>query len=140
MPHFVIDCSDEISNIHPEEKMIEQVHIAANSSMLFSEGDIKVRVNPYKKYLVGNKHELFIHVFSSIMQGRTTEQKALLSKAVVEVLVTLFPDVPNIAMNVSEFEAATYCNRTMLWTRCEWKSYPDAGERNSLTWILFSES
>jgi 5-carboxymethyl-2-hydroxymuconate isomerase len=114
MPHFIIDCSEEILNIHSEEEIIEQLHLVANSSGLFEESDIKVRVHPYQQYSVGNKHELFIHVFSSIMQGRTTEQKAQLSKTVVEKLVSMFPDVPNIAMNVSEFEKATYCNRTML--------------------------
>mgnify|MGYP000733875653 CR=1 FL=1 len=114
MPHFVVDCSEEVLNIHGEEEIIEQVHIVANSSGLFDENDIKVRVNPFKKYTVGNKREPFIHVFSSIMQGRTTEQKASLSRLVVSKLVAMFPDVVNIAMNVSEFEKATYCNRKML--------------------------
>tara|TARA_R110002126_G_scaffold285314_2_gene435563 strand:- start:939 stop:1151 length:213 start_codon:yes stop_codon:yes gene_type:complete len=67
-----------------------------------------------KYYFVGGKREYFIHVFSSIMQGRTTEQRARLSQLVVEKLVATFPHVPNIAMNVSEFEKATYCNRGML--------------------------
>lgn len=114
MPHFIIDCSEKILNFHSEEEIIEQVHVAANSSGLFEERDIKVRVHPYRKYSVGNKRELFIHVFSNIMQGRTEEQKARLSRTVVEKLVSMFPDVPNIAMNVSEFEKATYCNRNML--------------------------
>jgi 5-carboxymethyl-2-hydroxymuconate isomerase len=63
---------------------------------------------------VGNKREDFIHVFAHIMQGRTTEQKANLSRAIVSKLVTLFPEISNIAMNISDFEKATYCNRTML--------------------------
>ena len=48
------------------------------------------------------------------MQGRTTEQKADLSKLVVTMLTTIFPDIANIAMNISDFEKATYCNRAML--------------------------
>ena len=114
MPHFIIDCSEKILNFHSEEEIIEQIHTVANSSGLFEERDIKVRVHPYRKYSVGDRRELFIHVFSSIMQGRTTGQKARLSRAVVEKLASMFPDVPNIAMNVSEFETATYCNRSML--------------------------
>ena len=114
MPHFIIDCSEMILNFHSEEEIIEQVHTVANSSGLFEERDIKVRVHPYQKYSVGNKQEPFIHVFSSIMQGRTTEQKARLSRTVVEKLASMFPDVPNIAMNVSEFEKATYFNRRMI--------------------------
>jgi 5-carboxymethyl-2-hydroxymuconate isomerase len=48
------------------------------------------------------------------MQGRTTDQKANLSQQVVTKLVALFPDIPNIAINISDFEKATYCNRDML--------------------------
>jgi len=114
MPHFIVDCSEEILSIYSEQEIIEQLHVVVNSSGLFEEKDIKVRVHPYKKYLVGNKRELFIHVFSSIMQGRTTEQKAQLSKTVVEKLASMFSNVPNIAMNINEFEKATYCNRNML--------------------------
>ena len=48
------------------------------------------------------------------MEGRTTLQKAELSKQVVTNLVTLFRQVSNTAMNVSDFEKATYANRVML--------------------------
>lgn len=118
MPHFVVDCSAEILQHHSEEAIAQQLHQVAVASGLFDLADIKVRLNPYAKYLVGGKPEPFIHVFASIMQGRTIEQRAALSRAVVEKLVGLFPQVPNIAMNISEFEKATYCNRSMLQPPC----------------------
>lgn len=114
MPHFVVDCAAEVLDTQSEEEVIAQVHQVANASALFKEHDIKVRVNPYTTYSVGNQREPFIHVFSSIMQGRTTEQKAALSRAVVQKLTEMFPDVKFIAMNVDDFEAATYCNRNQL--------------------------
>ena len=114
MPHFVMDCSESVLKFHDENFIIEQIHLVANSTGLFDEGDIKVRMNPFQKYSVGNKREDFIHVFAHIMQGRTTEQKANLSQQVVIRLVALFPEIPNIAMNISDFEKATYYNRAML--------------------------
>lgn len=114
MPHFVIDCSEDIIQLHDEELVIDQIHKVANASGLFDENDIKVRVIPFKRYSVGNKQESFIHVFAHIMQGRNTEQKARLSNQIVTRLVMLFPSVPNIAMNIDDFEKATYCNREML--------------------------
>lgn len=48
------------------------------------------------------------------MQGRTTAQKANLSKEIVSKLTELFPSIANIAINISDFEKATYCNRAML--------------------------
>ncbi|MEP2990002.1 MAG: 5-carboxymethyl-2-hydroxymuconate Delta-isomerase [Parasphingorhabdus sp.] len=114
MPHFVIDCSAEILSIHNEDTINEQVHIVANSTGLFDESDIKVRVNPFQTYIVGNRKENFIHVFSNIMEGRTAEQKAGLSMGIAKKLTEMFPEVPNIAVNVNDFEKATYFNRSML--------------------------
>ena len=114
MPHFIIDCSEGVLKTHSEEQIIQQVHIVANSMQLFNEGDINVRVNIYKKYSVGNKKDGFIRVFANIMEGRNIEHKADLSKKVVQKLASMFPNVPNIAMSISEFEKATYCNRNML--------------------------
>jgi len=75
MPHFIIDCSENILALHDEASLIQKVHLTAHSMGLFDEGDIKVRENPFSTYLVGHRREGFIHVFTHIMQGRTTEQK-----------------------------------------------------------------
>ncbi|GLP95143.1 5-carboxymethyl-2-hydroxymuconate Delta-isomerase [Paraferrimonas sedimenticola] len=114
MPHFVMDCSSSILESHSQEFINQQIHAVAVASGLFTEADIKVRVNPYDSYSVGGSQQVFIHVFAHIMQGRSEQQKAQLSKQVVSKLVELFPEVENIAMNVSEFEKATYFKRTML--------------------------
>ncbi|MCF7222941.1 5-carboxymethyl-2-hydroxymuconate Delta-isomerase [Marilutibacter chinensis] len=114
MPHFVIDCSQGMLRQHREEEILARLHHAASSTGLFDEPDIKVRVNPFRTCAVGGREEDFIHVFSYIMQGRTVEQRADLSKRMVSELVDMFPTVHRIAMNVAEFEKATYLNREML--------------------------
>lgn len=114
MPHFIVHCSNDVLDGISEEKLNEELHAVANGSGLFEENDIKVRVQPFATYIVGNQKQSFIHVFASIMQGRTQEQRADLSKAIVSKLVELFPHIQNIAMNVDEFEKATYCNKALL--------------------------
>lgn len=115
MPHFVIDCSKNILEIQDSKNILQTVHLAAVKTGLFDETDIKVRLNPFDKdYLVGGKEVDFIHVFANIMEGRTTEQKANLSKQVVTQLKTLFPTIPFIAINIRDFEKATYCNNNMI--------------------------
>ncbi|AUC82824.1 5-carboxymethyl-2-hydroxymuconate Delta-isomerase [Lacinutrix sp. Bg11-31] len=115
MPHFVIDCSENILNNVEAKSVLSKVHSTANNSLLFDEADIKVRLNPFKEnYLVGGKKETFIHVFANIMEGRTIEQKAKLSKSMVTELKTMFPDIPFIAINIRDFEKATYCNKSMV--------------------------
>ncbi|WDE14171.1 5-carboxymethyl-2-hydroxymuconate Delta-isomerase [Thalassomonas haliotis] len=114
MPHFIVDCAAELLTLQPEEEIMRRLHLSALESGLFKESEIKVRINPYSRYSTGGTHEPFLHVFASIMQGRSCQQKAALSKQMVTELVAMFPGLVNIAMNVSEFEKSTYCNRNML--------------------------
>ena len=115
MPHFVIDCSENILKLNAPEKTLLAVHEAAEKSNLFDKGDIKIRLNPFKEnYLVGGKKDDFIHVFANIMEGRTTEQKSKLSQQVIIRLKRIFPSVDFIAININDFEKATYCNKTMV--------------------------
>ncbi len=114
MPHFIIDCSENILKSHSQDEIIKQVHISAISTKLFYKNDIKVRINSFKQYSTGDKKEDFIHVFANIMEGRSIEQKANLSKTIVKDLASMFPLVPHIGTNVIEFEKATYFNKNML--------------------------
>ena len=114
MPHFIIDCSKDLLKLHSEDEIIKQVHLSAVSTKLFNKNDIKVRINSFEKYSTGDKKENFIHIFSNIMEGRSIEQKANLSKIIVKDLASLCPSVPNIGTNVIEFQKANYFNKNML--------------------------
>lgn len=114
MPHFVIDCSENIVQLKSPEEIIQKVYDTAESTGLFSPGDIKVRINPFKYYNIGNSQDDFIHVFANIMEGRTIAQKKNLSERIVSELKLMFPDVPVISINIRDFEKATYCNKSMV--------------------------
>ncbi len=111
MPHFILDCTANIMKLQDPKQVMDEVYTTALASDLFTPEDIKVRMNPYTHSLVlGGVHD-FIHVFAHIMEGRTEEQKAALSKQIVLKLNSLFPEVPIITMNVREFEHSNYYNK-----------------------------
>lgn len=115
MPHFLLHTTNEIIAPEQEESFLQAIHEEAVASGLFREEDIKVRIERFEKSMVGGKiNAPFVHVFGYIMQGRTTEMKAALSKSIVSRLNELLPDVSTIAMNVDDFEAATYFNNSKL--------------------------
>lgn len=114
MPHFILDCSENILKIQEPQKTIEEVFETAFSTGLFGRNDIKVRLNSFKYSLVQDGDADFIHVFGNIMEGRTAEQKANLSKMIVTKLNELFPEVPIISMNIRDFTKDSYCNKTMV--------------------------
>jgi 5-carboxymethyl-2-hydroxymuconate isomerase len=117
MPHLVVHCSESVTRMAAPEAIIDTVFEAAESSGLFAAtgvGGIKVRLQPFEHYRLVEGREHFVHVFGWIMEGRTTEQRAALSAAVVRALKRLLPEVEIIAMNVTEFERLTYRNATMV--------------------------
>lgn len=114
MPHFVIDCSENILLLHAPEDILREVHDTAEATGLFKKGDIKVRLRAFEHYTVGGAQADFIHVFGNIMEGRRVEQKADLSRKIVAKLKSMFAEVPVISINIREFEKATYCNRNLI--------------------------
>lgn len=114
MPHFIIDCSENIPNLKSPREILQAVYDAAESSDLFDSGDIKVRINPFDKYMLAPGKNDFIHVFGNIMEGRSTKQKAELSRSIVIALTEMFPDIAFISMNIRDFEKSTYSNRNLI--------------------------
>ncbi|KQB37133.1 5-carboxymethyl-2-hydroxymuconate Delta-isomerase [Flavobacterium aquidurense] len=114
MPHFIIDCSENVIRLKSADDIMQEVFNAASSTALFAESEIKVRINPFTYYNNGNSLDDFIHVFGYIMEGRNTDQKANLSKAIVTKLNEILPEVPVISINIKDFEKASYFNKTMI--------------------------
>lgn len=114
MPHFVIDCSEQVIQLKSPEEIIQKVYDTAKSTELFIPEEIKVRITPFPFFTTGNSKDNFIHVFGNIMEGRNTYQKAHLSKQIVSELKNLLPNVPVISISIRDFEKASYCNRTMI--------------------------
>ena len=114
MPHFVLDCSENIIKIKSPQEIIQKVYDTAEATNLFDKGDIKVRINPFEHYTIGNTQDDFIHVFANIMEGRTVAQKKDLSHNIITELKAMFPAVSILSINIRDFEKATYCNKSMV--------------------------
>ena len=93
---------------------MQAVYEAAEASGLFAENDIKVRLRPFQYFKLGENKKDFIHIFGNIMEGRSTEQKANLSRDIIRRLNEMFPDISILSINIREFEKATYTNKTLL--------------------------
>lgn len=114
MPHFIIDCSENIIRQKPPDEIMQAVYDAAEATRLFAAGDIKVRLRPYRYFKLGAGKKEFIHVFGNIMEGRSAEQKSNLSKKIIERLSGMFPDISILSMSIREFEKATYSNKALI--------------------------
>jgi 5-carboxymethyl-2-hydroxymuconate isomerase len=117
MPHFVIDCSENILSLKSPQEIMQCVYDTAEATNLFAKsgvGGIKVRINSFRHFITVDSQDDFIHIFAHIMEGRTVEQKKYLSKKIVTQLSLMFPHMPVISINVQDFEKETYCNKSMI--------------------------
>lgn len=114
MPHFIIDCSENIIEQRSPEEIMQAVYDAAEVTGLFAENDIKVRLRPFQYFKLGRGKKDFIHIFGNVMEGRNSEQKVNLAEKIIERLNEMFPDVSILSINIGEFEKATYCNKALI--------------------------
>lgn len=114
MPHFIIDCSENVIRQKSPDEIMQAVYDVAEATGLFVANDIKVRLRPYQYFKLGKDKKDFIHIFGNIMEGRSTEQKANLSKKIIERLNEMFPDLSILSINIREFEKATYSNKALI--------------------------
>jgi 5-carboxymethyl-2-hydroxymuconate isomerase len=114
MPHFIIDCSENIIQQKSPDEIMQAVYEVAEATGLFAANDIKVRLRPYQYFKLGEGKKDFIHIFGNIMEGRNTEQKANLARKIMERLNEMFPDISILSMNIRDFEKATYSNKALI--------------------------
>lgn len=50
MPHFIIDCSENVIRMRSADEIMQEVFDAALSTDLFIASEIKVRINPFAYY------------------------------------------------------------------------------------------
>jgi 5-carboxymethyl-2-hydroxymuconate isomerase len=93
MPHFIVECSHDILLQKTPDEILDSIYETADATGLFAPNDIKVRLQPYQYFRLGNGKKNFLHVFGYIMEGRTTVQKADLSKQISIKLTELLPEI-----------------------------------------------
>jgi len=111
MPHFIVDCSQNINRLTNPAHLVSAVHDAADESGLFDAGDTKVRCNFYDAYTVGGTSEDFVHVIGYLLSGRSDEQKRQLAARVVSRLMVLLPTVDTLSIDLRDIERTGYANR-----------------------------
>jgi 5-carboxymethyl-2-hydroxymuconate isomerase len=114
MPHFIIDCSENVLQQRSPDEIMQAVYEVAEATGIFAPDDIKVRLRPYQYFKIGKGKKDFIHIFGHIMEGRSNEQKADLSQRIIKRLNEMFPDISFLSINISEFEKATYSNKALI--------------------------
>ena len=108
MPHFIIECNKELSNKINLKLITQTVFDAALNSELFAKSNIKSRLRIFDESIVAGKELDFIHVWGYIREGRSDEQKRMLSEEIVNQIKKVSKDVFVVSSNIQELDKASY--------------------------------
>jgi 5-carboxymethyl-2-hydroxymuconate isomerase len=75
MPHFIIDCSENIIEQESPKAIMEAVHDVANATGLFAVNDIKVRLRPYHYFKLGKAKEISFTFLDTLWKAEAPNKK-----------------------------------------------------------------
>jgi len=113
MPHCIIDYSDDVADGVAIDDLIEAVHRGTMDSGLFPEYDIKTRALAFNQHRTGQTRDSFVHVAIHLLSGRSDEDKAMLSEAVLARIEPMLPGVVSVGVEIIDMHRASYRKRVL---------------------------
>jgi 5-carboxymethyl-2-hydroxymuconate isomerase len=113
MPHLIIEYSEDVAEMVDIGDIVDAAHDGAMASELFPEYDIKTRATGYCHHRTGQSRDSFVHVALHLLDGRSDEQKAMLSDAVLGRLAPLLPEVASVGVEIVDMHRASYRKRVL---------------------------
>jgi 5-carboxymethyl-2-hydroxymuconate isomerase len=113
MPHIVIEHSTDGHARYDTTALMRALHDAAAGTGVVQAADLKIRAIAYSDYLVGGQRDGFCHVSLYLLEGRTPEQKVLLSEALRAAMVALLPQTKSLSVDIRDMDAVAYKKRLL---------------------------
>ena len=113
MPHIVIEHSTDGHARFDAAALMRALHDAAAGTGVVQAADLKTRIIAYADYLVAGQRDGFCHVSLYLLEGRTPEQKVLLSEALRAAMVALLPQTRSLSVDIRDMDAIAYKKRLL---------------------------
>jgi 5-carboxymethyl-2-hydroxymuconate isomerase len=113
MPHIVMEHSTDGHAPFDVAGLMRALHEAAAGTGVVQAADLKVRAMAYADYLVAGTRDGFCHVSLYLLEGRTPEQKVMLSEALRAVMVQMLPQTRSLSVDIRDMDAAAYKKRLL---------------------------
>ncbi len=110
MPHLVMEYSNSAEDRLNMQGLLEDLHQVTIASGLFSAKDVKSRAVRVHSWLVGEQGNSvdFIHITLELLEGRSSEQKRELSRALMDVLAEQASHIDSLTINVRDMENESF--------------------------------
>jgi 5-carboxymethyl-2-hydroxymuconate isomerase len=111
MPHIVIEYSTEGHSHFDIAELLQAMHAAAASTGVMKAADIKIRAISYDDYLVAGVRDGFCHVSVYMLEGRTNQQKLIVSERLRATLAECLPQTRSLSVDIRDMDALAYKKR-----------------------------
>ncbi|MBN1664061.1 MAG: 5-carboxymethyl-2-hydroxymuconate Delta-isomerase [Deltaproteobacteria bacterium] len=118
MPHCIFEYTDNIKELPSWHSIFKKIHAVLLNTGEWQERDIKSRAIKHEKYFIGNGDidQAFVTLSIQMIEGRSDELKARISKDALAVLVSFFPLSlaqlkTSITVQVIDIHKASYCRK-----------------------------
>ena len=111
MPHCIIEHSKDLTDLITPEEMMHAAHKGMLESGLFEPSDIKARTQEFAYFQADSIRQNFIHTTLKVLNGRSIEQKRVLSSLVLKALAELAISGVELSVDVQDMEKESYIKR-----------------------------
>lgn len=108
MPHIVIEYSENLNHQVKSSELTKKAHKTVTDSGLFDPQAVKARSIAYNDVTLPDNAQNFLHITTSILSGRTEEEKKSLSTALFQTAKTAIPEIDKLSVNIHEMNINTY--------------------------------
>lgn len=108
MPHLIVEATEQTLEHLPSTELMQKLHAAANTTGLFDEKSIKVRIRPYETALIAGRLDEFVHVTIYLIDGRDKATKKRLATAVHDMVRALYPNCASVSVDVRDLDREIY--------------------------------
>ena len=114
MPHIVLEYSADLDPVPDLRRLFAEVHGALEQIADAPIGNSKSRVRPVDAYIAdGSSAHAMVHLEIRLMEGRSDETKADLSRACLDILIRAFARAADgralqTTVSIDDLDRATY--------------------------------
>jgi len=115
MPHCIIEFSNALKKQIDIETLMDKVTEGSLTSGLFEAKDVKTRAIGFDYFQSAGQSEQadFIHVEVKLLAGRNKLQRKLLSKSVLDAILSLNLNKISITVEINDIDTQSYAKQVL---------------------------
>ncbi|MBV7255436.1 hypothetical protein KCG44_01415 [Pacificimonas sp. WHA3] len=111
MPHLIAEHSKDVETRNAIPALFTALMKACDINPSIDAANVKLRAQGFHSYLVAGEIRAFLHLSLAMMGGRSDDEKAALSDALMTAAISAMPVSTEITVEIRDTHRASYRKR-----------------------------